>query len=87
MDVRFDSEFDKHFNYRLSRPQKIKVFDAIAIFTLDPFNEDLRNHSLKGQWAGYRSISVGGDLRAHYRELDLGLVLFVAVGSHDQLYK
>lgn len=27
----------------------------------------LYNHSLTGEWAGYRSIAFGGDWRAHYK--------------------
>jgi len=35
----------------------------------------------------YSSISAGGDIRLHYRILDDQTVLFVAVGSHGQLYQ
>lgn len=49
--------------------------------------KDFRNHSLKGEWIGHRSISIGGDLRLHYRELEPAAALFVAVGTHSQLYK
>jgi len=50
-------------------------------------HEDLRNHALTGEWLGYRSISFGGDWRAHYISQGDDLVIFVAVGTHSQLYK
>ena len=60
---------------------------SIGLFIDEPSNRDLRNHALHGKWSGYRSISVGGDLRLHFKVISSNRVLFEAVGSHDQLYK
>jgi addiction module RelE/StbE family toxin len=87
MQVRFSPDFDKQFAQRLTARQQIKVLDTIEVFQDEPFNKDLRNHSLKGKWFGHRSISVGGDLRLHFQVLDTTTAYFVAVGTHDQLYK
>lgn len=61
--------------------------DTIELFLDDPSEPSLRNHALTGEWAGYRSISAGGDLRLHFEVLDGNVVYFVAVGTHSQLYK
>jgi mRNA-degrading endonuclease YafQ of YafQ-DinJ toxin-antitoxin module len=63
------------------------VKDAIDLFIDDPFNESLRNHPLKDKWISNRSISADDDLRLHYRVIDKGTALFVAVGTHDELYR
>jgi len=47
----------------------------------------LRNHPLKGEWSGYRSISAGGDCRIPCRIISKEEVIFTAVGTHNQLYQ
>lgn len=86
MDVDFTKAFNKQFQKLPSKQQKqTKV--AVALFLQDVSTPSLRNHGLKGDWLGYRSISAGGDLRLHYQVIAKDKVLFVAVGSHNQLYK
>ena len=87
MVIRFSTDFDRHFRDRLTNKQKIQVMDTIDHFIDKPFDSDLRNHSLKGEWIGYGSISVGGDLRLHFKMENQKTACFVAVGSHNQLYK
>ncbi len=86
MKVRYQKSFTEQFT-KLSKSQKLLVKEAIELFIEDPMYESLRNHPLRGAWASYRSISADGDLRMHFRELNEDVVLFVAVGSHRQLYK
>jgi len=87
MQVRFSPDFDKHFSRRLTARQQIQVLDVIERFHDEPFHQDLRNHSLKGKWLGHRSISIGGDLRLHFQMLDNHTAYFVAIGTHEQLYR
>jgi len=86
MTIDFSLSFDRHFA-KLSKAQKQLVKDALELFSEDPFHDTLRNHPLTGQWARYRSISADSDLRLHYQSISAEVVLFVAVGSHGQLYK
>lgn len=87
MHVRYNADFNKHFDNRLTNRQKIKVLEMIEVFIDNPFHEDFRNHELYGKWKGFRSISIEADLRLHYRQVDSNEVLFVAAGNHQQLYK
>ncbi len=87
MNIDFSTGFDKQFQSRLTSQQRQQVLEAIELFIDKPFHKDLRNHSLYGKWRGYRSISVGGDLRLHFKIITSDRVLFEAVGNHDQLYK
>jgi len=86
MIVRYRKEFIAQFK-KLPKKQRSSVESAIELFLQNPHHPTLRNHPLKGEWQKYRSISAGGDLRVHYRSIDDKTVLFVAVGSHSQLYK
>lgn len=72
---RLDSKVQRSFKRRLLK------------FRNDPFQVELNNHPLKGRWQGYRSINISGDFRAIYKNVDTDRVVFVAIGSHSQLYK
>jgi addiction module RelE/StbE family toxin len=86
MKADFHQLFNEQFA-RLSKIQKTQALDAIELFLENPTHQDLRNHPLKKEWFRYRSITAAEDLRLHFRVLSKDRVLFVAVGSHDQLYK
>ena len=87
MNIDFSKSFDRQFQRRLSARQRQQALEAIELLIDEPFHKDLRNHALYGKWKGYRLISVGGDLRLHFKVLSGDRVLFEAVGSHDQLYR
>lgn len=82
----FHKKFNEQFN-KLPIKQRKAVEKTVTLFFEDPNHPRLRNHPLKGRWVNYRSISAGGDLRLHYQVINEEKVLFVAVGSHSQLYK
>jgi addiction module RelE/StbE family toxin len=84
--ARFNKSFKEGFE-KLPEKQKLKVRKAIRLFLEDSQSATLRDHPLKGEWLKHRSISAGGDLRLHYRPIDDSLVVFVAVGTHSQLYR
>ena len=86
MNVDFTKPFNKQFE-KLPRKFQEQAKAAIALFLDDVAAPSLRNHALKGKWIGHRSISAGGDLRLHFKMVNETTVLFVAVGSHSQLYK
>lgn len=86
MDADFTKAFNKQFE-KLHRKKQQKARDAVALFLHDATEQSLRNHGLKGEWLGFYSLSAGGDLRLHYKVVGKDKVLFVAVGSHSQLYR
>ena len=47
----------------------------------------LDNHPLHGEYLGYRSINVGGDLRVIYEELDRSTAQFILIDTHSNLYE
>lgn len=85
MKADFHKKFDKQFA-KLPKKQQLQVRRAIKLFLENSQNPELYNHFLKGEWQGSRSIRAAGDLRLHFNEVSKDRVLFVAVGSHSQLY-
>lgn len=60
-----------------------KRFD---LFLDNPQHPLLKNHPLKGEWNGYRSINITGDWRAIYFQVGENII-FVDLGTHSQLYR
>ena len=86
MHLEYHSKFKKQYK-KLKPAQRQRLEMALALFQADPYHLDLYNHPLTGEWKGYRSISFGGDWRAHYELVGNDTAYFVAVGRHRQLYR
>ena len=63
-----------------------KADERIVLFSINPTDSILNNHLLFGKYEGHRSINITGDLRAIYTMIDEDTALFVAIGTHSQLY-
>ncbi len=64
-----------------------KVTDRLEEFTTNQFSERLNNHALSGNFLGYRSINITGDVRVvYYHREDGTVVIFAFIGTHSQLY-
>lgn len=98
MPVRFSKNFTKCYDKANSKTRT--AFDKrLKIFLQNPFHPTLNNHSLTGNFAGYRSINITGDWRAIYSvrnklvysEFNLKnqekQIIFELLGTHSQLYK
>jgi addiction module RelE/StbE family toxin len=86
MIIRFQKSFTEQYK-KLTKFQKQLVNDALELFSEDSMHKSLRNHPLKDEWVKYRSITADDDLRLHFRVINEDIALFVAVGSHDELYR
>jgi len=86
MIVNYKKDFIKQLK---KSPSKIKTqfIRRIEIFTRNPAHPTLHNHALTGEYDGCRSINITGDWRAVYTEITQNSVIFVALGTHSQLYK
>ena len=85
MQYILSKQFEKSFS-KLSKKVKDKTINRLEIFIVDAMDSSLRNHSLSGKWSGYRSIKITSDIRAIYTIIDSGIVRFVDIGSHSELY-
>lgn len=81
-------EFRKNFRKRLKKlsPEiQDQLHERLRCFVKDKFNQMLNNHSVNAAFPGCRSVNVTGDYRAiFYEEGDAAI--FVAIGTHAQLY-
>ena len=84
MRIKLHKNFEKSYK-KLTQAEKKKFKERRNLFLQDEFNPILNNHALKGNYLGYRSINVTGDLRVIYKREE-NLAIFVAVDSHSNLY-
>ncbi|MDP2951097.1 MAG: type II toxin-antitoxin system mRNA interferase toxin, RelE/StbE family [bacterium] len=85
MKIIFHKNFEKDFK-KLNEKQRQKTQKCLKIFLSDFYDPILNNHSLQGKYNDYRSINIGGDLRAIFKLLNPDKVIFVTLGSHSELY-
>ncbi len=86
MQIFKHKNFSKQYK-RLSKERQDQVNKALIIFFNNPLDQNLRNHSLKGKYAGLNSIDAAFDLRIIFRqEKNYAIVFLLKVGSHNQLY-
>ena len=85
MNIGYHRDFERAYQ-KLHTTRQKNVRERIALFSDDEFHPLLNNHALRGKYEGYRSINVGGDLRAIYKELGKNIAYFVELGTHSKLY-
>ena len=85
MVVTYHKDFIKS-SQKLTQAQKQKLTERLKIFGQDEFNLILNNHPLKGEYQGFRSVNITGDLRAVYKKEAQDKIIFVAMDSHSNLY-
>ena len=86
-------DYSKKFIKQLKKaPLSIKIAfrDRFNLFLKNPFTPILNNHLLKDKYLYSRSINITGDWRAIYSEAfekNEKVTIFLALGTHSQLYK
>ncbi|MEK7177417.1 MAG: type II toxin-antitoxin system mRNA interferase toxin, RelE/StbE family [Patescibacteria group bacterium] len=91
--IKIRIDYSRKFNKQLKKaPLSIKIAfrDRLIIFLKNPFAPILNNHHLKGKYLYSRSVNITGDWRAIYSEVienKIKVVIFLALGTHSQLYK
>ncbi len=90
MKIVFKKSFTKQYQ-KLRQGEKNRINAVLKIFSQNPFEPVLLNHPLKKGGKinanNLRAIAAGGDLRLVFREFeDYTEVLFIDVGSHNQVY-
>ena len=91
MIIHLHKNFKKSYK-KLTESQKNKFKERRNLFMVNEFHPILNNHALSGEYEGYRSINITGDLRVLYKrsfstnKKDGDLVMFVKIDSHSNLY-
>jgi len=84
MIIIYHRDFKKSYK-KLPPKIKEKLEDRLRLFSKDEFSPILNNHALTGEYKGYRSINVTGDLRAVFKRTNDD-AMFVKIGSYSNLY-
>ena len=85
MKIIFQKSFEKQYK---KLPKKIREqFNMrLALFLNDQQDSLLNVHMLKGEHEGLLSLNVTGDIRAVFDTQHKNIIIFVAIGSHSELY-
>jgi addiction module RelE/StbE family toxin len=85
MEIIFHRTFEKQIK-KLKPAEKERLKERLKLFIAYPFDRQLNNHPLKGEYTDYRSINIGGDLRAVFKYIDTDKCIFTKIGTHGELY-
>lgn len=86
--VTWDQGFKRIYKKRVKNNEELKkrFWDAMELFSKEPFNPRLRTHKLTGKLEGLWASSVAFDCRVIFKFLDKNEVLLVDIGEHDEVY-
>ena len=84
-------KFDKHRNFKadfkkLTEKQKTMFYQRMKLFIQNPRSEALKVHKLHGNLSGLSAFSLGGDLRIIFSWIDKDHIIFLRIGTHNQVY-
>ena len=83
-DQAFKRKYKKIFTLNIEL--KKSFWQAMSIFSQDPFDPKLRTHKLTGKLKGLWSFSISYDCRVIFRFINDHDVLLIDIGSHDEVY-
>ena len=83
-DQAFKRKYKKIFTLNIAL--KKSFWQAMSIFSQNPFDPKLRTHKLTGKLKGLWSFSISYDCRVIFRFINDHDVLLIDIGSHDEVY-
>ena len=85
MRLVLSTRFKKHYR-KLLKTLQTRTDERLKLFAGDPYHPLLNNHPLHGAQNDKRSISIGGDYRIVYCEIEPSVYLLIDIGTHSELY-
>lgn len=88
IEVIFSDHFKKEYKKRIksNKSKSKKFFDKLEVFLKDPFHPTLQTHKLTGVLKDLWAFKVDYDLRVVFYFENDEKVIFVNIGTHDQVY-
>lgn len=88
MTVELAQRFLKAYKKRIQRNRKLdrQMARRVELFKANSMNPILQDHPLKGTKLGLRAFSITGDVRIIYQPQSPNHVIFVDIGTHNQVY-
>lgn len=86
--VTWDQGFKRIYKKKVKNNEELKkrFWDAMVLFSKEPFNPRLRTHKLTGKLEGLWAFSVAYDCRVIFKFLDEDNVLLIDIGGHEEVY-
>lgn len=87
MDVNYKNSFRTAYRKRFRHNKNLSktIAEKIQLFIINPQDQSLHLHRLKGSKKGYYSFSVTGDIRIVFY-IYKDTTYFVDIGTHNQVY-
>jgi addiction module RelE/StbE family toxin len=85
MKLRYSSAFKKQYK-KLPKRTREQFKKRLVLFLKDDRDAMLHIHKLAGAYDGLWSMNVSGNIRAIFDRAIPDIALFVAIGSHSELY-
>lgn len=87
--IRYHPDFIKAYKKRIQKNHKLvlQTKNRIQLFIENYEDFQLKDHALSGSRKGSRAFSVAGDVRIIYVRASESEVIFLDIGSHNQVYK
>jgi len=85
MVIKYLPKFKKQYK-KLPKKFQEQFDQRLRLFISDPTNPSLRIHPLKGNYSGYWSMNINGDIRALYLSEGEKIIIFALIGTHSELY-
>lgn len=88
MKIVYSRRFIKNFKSRVKRRPKLhERFDQrVKLFVQDSSSFVLKDHRLVGKLKSFRAFSVTGDVRVVYTRESKNTIIFIDIGTHNQVY-
>ena len=89
LQIYFTKKFTKQYKLLLQRKprQAKKLEQTVEIFIKNPRHHRLKTHPLTGKLSGKYAFWISYDLRVVFEWLKKNSVRFLALGTHNQVYK
>lgn len=86
--VIWDQGFKRIYKKKIKNNEELKkrFWDAIELFSKEPFSHRLRTHKLTGRLEGLWAFSISFDCRVIFKFLGKNEVLLIDIGEHDEVY-
>lgn len=85
MKILLHKNFKRQYG-ALRASEKRKFKERRNLFLQNQFHPLLHNHALHGEYAGFRSINITGDLRVLYEVINKHAVHFITIDTHSNLF-
>jgi addiction module RelE/StbE family toxin len=88
LEIAFSSSFKRAFKKKIASDPNLETrfWERVETFKQNPFDPRLRTHRLSGKLKELWSFTIEHDLRVIFHFANNQRVLFVDIGTHDEVY-